>query len=116
MIYTGYFTKHAKLNNAVSIALYTPKAIKIPSYKPLMPTKQILFKYKNDADYTEEMYRNEYYKNVLNKLDPKEIYSALDEHVLLCYEKSNDFCHRHIIAEWLNGNGYSCKELGEMTI
>jgi uncharacterized protein (DUF488 family) len=23
---------------------------------------------------------------------------------LLCYEKPGDFCHRHIVAEWLHNN------------
>lgn len=30
---------------------------------------------------------------------------------LVCYEKSGDFCHRHIVADWLNQAGYDVKEL-----
>lgn len=29
---------------------------------------------------------------------------------LICYEKPSDFCHRHLVAEWLNQNGYRCDE------
>ena len=29
---------------------------------------------------------------------------------LLCYEKPDDFCHRHLVADWLNKNGYKCEE------
>lgn len=29
---------------------------------------------------------------------------------LICYEKPSDFCHRHLVAEWLNQNGYKCEE------
>jgi len=25
-----------------------------------------------------------------------------DRIILLCYEKPADFCHRHIVADWLN--------------
>ena len=25
--------------------------------------------------------------------------------VLLCYEKPDEFCHRHLVAEWFNRNG-----------
>ena len=30
--------------------------------------------------------------------------------VLLCYEKRGDFCHRHLVADWLNKNGFNCEE------
>lgn len=29
---------------------------------------------------------------------------------LLCYEKPEDFCHRHLVAQWLTENGYQCTE------
>ena len=32
---------------------------------------------------------------------------------LVCYEKPSDFCHRHLVADWLNKNGISCKEWSE---
>ena len=46
-------------------------------------------------------YIKEYYNQVLSKLSPQEIYEQLDEKVLLCYENNNEFCHRHIVAKWL---------------
>ena len=27
---------------------------------------------------------------------------------LICYEKPSDFCHRHLVADWLNKNGFRC--------
>lgn len=38
-----------------------------------------------------------------------------DDHIgkeicLICYEKPSDFCHRHLVADWLNKNGVKCKE------
>ena len=30
--------------------------------------------------------------------------------VLVCYEKKGDFCHRHILTEWL-GSDYNIEEL-----
>lgn len=29
---------------------------------------------------------------------------------LICYEKPTDFCHRHLVADWLNKNGFKCDE------
>ncbi|MBQ7105814.1 MAG: hypothetical protein IJN90_08155 [Bacilli bacterium] len=46
-------------------------------------------------------YIREYYNQILSKLNPKEVYDELDNSTLLCYEDSNLFCHRHIVAEWL---------------
>lgn len=31
--------------------------------------------------------------------------------VLICYEKPNDFCHRHLVSKWLKDNNIKCKEL-----
>ena len=45
-------------------------------------------------------YVREYYKQVLSKLDPEEVYRELDNSILLCYEPITKFCHRHIVAAW----------------
>jgi GTPase SAR1 family protein len=46
-------------------------------------------------------YVEEYYKQVLSKLDPDEVYYDLKDRILLCYEEPTEFCHRHIVAEWI---------------
>lgn len=46
-------------------------------------------------------YIQEFYNQVLSKLDPEEIYKELNNSVLLCYEPNTAFCHRHIVAAWL---------------
>lgn len=30
--------------------------------------------------------------------------------ILLCYEKPGEFCHRHLVANWFNKNGYFVEE------
>ena len=45
-------------------------------------------------------YIKEYYLQVLKNLNPEDVYEQLDNSVLLCYEESDEFCHRHIVAEW----------------
>ena len=47
-------------------------------------------------------YIEEFYKQVLSNLDPKEVYDELEYGILLCYEEPEEFCHRHIVAEWFN--------------
>ena len=96
---TSYYAKY-KGENAVSIALSKPKWYQCREYKKLAPTWDLLNKYKKDKD--EVYYIEHYYRDILNKLDPKQVYKELGEDaVLLCWEKSSDFCHRHIVAEWL---------------
>ena len=46
-------------------------------------------------------YVENYYKQVLSKLDPDEVYHDLQDKILLCYEEPTEFCHRHIVAEWI---------------
>lgn len=29
---------------------------------------------------------------------------------LICFEKPTDFCHRHLVADWLTKNGFQCEE------
>lgn len=45
-------------------------------------------------------YVEEYWCEVLSKLDSDEVYKELDGSILLCYEKNTEFCHRHIVAAW----------------
>ena len=65
-------------------------------------------------------YIEEYYKQVLSKLNPKEVYDELDNSVLLCYEDNNMFCHRHIVAAWfeltLNKIIFEIKSDGYITL
>ena len=91
MIYTSYFANMKRLGdrNYVSIARYTPKGIIIPSYLTLAPTRNILFQYKKDNN--ESVYVNQYYEEVLRKLNPKEVAEDLDGCTLLCYENQKIF-------------------------
>lgn len=49
-------------------------------------------------------YVKRYENEILFYLDPEEIYNDLKDKILLCYEKPSDFCHRHLVAKWLNRN------------
>ena len=44
-------------------------------------------------------------------LTPEELIAIFDKRILLCYEKSSDFCHRHILREWLIGKSILINEL-----
>ena len=101
-IYTSYFANY-KQEDAVSIAFSTPNWFKGEKYKKLAPPKKLLYDYKSGL-VDEKEYREIYSKEVLNKLNPNEVAKKLNNKVLLCYEKPEDFCHRKLVAEWLENN------------
>lgn len=114
MIYTSYFAKKKEIEDTyglkcVSISLWSPKGIVIDKYPQLAPTKDILTEYKTDPN--EARYCIRYINEVLKKLDVDKVYRDLDNCILLCYEKTPDFCHRHIVSKWLREHGYKSGEI-----
>ena len=116
-MYTGYFGNIKNYDNNqnynfVSIARFN-RFWKGKEYKKLAPPAEII------KIEDENLYTKIYYEKVLNKLNPKEVYAELgDNAVLLCYEKWDDikdgktFCHRRIVAKWLEENlGIKVEEL-----
>lgn len=111
MIYTSYFaSKKWRDKKAVSIARYTPKGIVVDGYPVLYPPADLLWAYKQ-GQINQEQYAEWYTKAVLNKINSEVVANDLCDKVMLCYEKSDSFCHRHIVAQWLRYNGYECEEL-----
>jgi len=106
---TSYFSSklwHGK--NAVAISQGIPEWYKGRVYKALAPSWNLV-RIKDAEGYTRR-YRNE----VLNRLDPKKVYKDLgDDAILLCWEKPGEFCHRRLVAEWLEETlGIKVLELG----
>lgn len=112
-LYTGYF---AKLNKYLELGLYpisisytTPYGIRADQYSLLAPKKYILSGYKS-GQLTKEDYRIEY-QIQLDNLNVDTVVNDLlnmsqgSIPILLCYEKPFDFCHRHIVADWINFYG-----------
>ena len=113
MIYTSYFAKMRKftkeqLDACICIARYQPHGVNLLSYEYVAPEVQILRKYKCEKD--QEAYIKAYNQQ-LSRLDVHQVAKDLDGKICICYEKSEDFCHRHLLAEWLRDAGYECEEL-----
>lgn len=90
----------------VSISRTQPKNSRLPRYEKLMPPVQTLFDYK-DKKITFEEYTKQYVE-MLDKLDPNEVLEDLKKmcgdkkHIsLVCWEKTDDKCHRRLAYEWL---------------
>ena len=118
-IYTGYFGKSKKYPAEIvqiSICASPPKAYKGLEYKILAPKYRIFMEWKDT--HNSNRYIQCFNSEVLGPLDPKSVYADLErmsggkDIVLLCYEKPEDFCHRHIVADWLGKSvGAEIKEL-----
>ncbi len=118
MIYTSYFAMMDKLPEnvvPVSICCSAPDFFKGIQYKKLAPSYTLLKKYKTNND--DEFYSKYFKDNILGDLSASRVIQELEylgegkDIVLLCYEKTEDFCHRHLVAEWLTKNGCRCEEI-----
>lgn len=120
MIYTSYFANLSKIDKAkfkpISIARFLPKYLKIPEYTKLAPTRQLFSAYK-DGRISTIQYEQIFVRDVLSKLMPSVVAEELRKTsfgkipVLLCYERPESFCHRHIVRSWLSLSGESSEEL-----
>jgi len=108
-IYTSYFAVLKRiLDNIVpiSICLKAPPWFKGVQYKTLAPTNDIFSQQKANPD--NDLYTARFTSEVLGMLNCEHVVNELtslsngNDVVLLCYEKSTSFCHRHLVAGWLN--------------
>lgn len=122
MIYTSYFAKIKQLekNNIIPISICgkAPDWYKGLQYKKLTPKYGFFMEWKKSQD--NDYYIEHFQKEVLDHLIACEVMEDLfalkplqdkrKDIALICYEKPSDFCHRHLVADWLNGNGFKCEE------
>lgn len=105
-VYTSYFGNIKALKEhgiiPISIARWLPKWYNGISLKNVAPTPSML---KDDITRDEYIKR---YNELLQKIDANEFLETLkffskgQPCALICYEKPNEFCHRHLLAKYLN--------------
>lgn len=132
MIYTTYFSQLKNLPRNmtwVSICRTVPRWYRGRRCKLFMPSFHFFMNWRNTHD--AESYTRQYKAGVLDQTNideaigvlsryiPRYAYQNLDGPInksqnwhiaLVCYEKPSDFCHRHLVAQWLRDNGVECKE------
>lgn len=114
---TSFFfsNKLTKEMNLVNVAGLSPKEFrkKFPDmkhYDDLKPAKELVQDYKSGKINKKEYTR--VYKEQLSKLEPFKVYNNLKNSVILCWERPEDFCHRHLISDWIYINiGIKVEEL-----
>lgn len=109
-IWTSYFARNGSHPNAVSIARIKPRFVNCRENLLLAPPEGLLWNYKNGR--IDEKQYTDFYIAMLENIGFETIDKGLsDGDVLLCYEKYDKFCHRHILAKWLRQHGYEVAEL-----
>ena len=125
MIYTTYFANVKNLPSniiPISIAGKAPKEWNGLEYKKLAPKWSFFSVWKETQD--NDYYIEHFQKEVLDKITILQVMRDLIDlslptdlrhpspvgFALVCYESSEKFCHRHLVADWLNKNGVQCKE------
>ena len=114
-VYTSYYAKMSRdLHEMVPVTISTS----VPSWFPwitedlriLVPGWDLVMGIK-EGRITQEQY-TERYLSKLAGINKEEVWKGLNkisaqngnrDIVLLCYEKRGDFCHRHLVADWLGG-------------
>ena len=124
MIYTSYFAKLKSLPDniiPISICSKAPEWYKGLQYKKLAPKYDFFIKWKenHDNDYfikcfneqvLEQLNYNDVIRELLMLVGNYKGLNYFPNICLICYEKPSDFCHRHLVAEWLRENGFNCEE------
>lgn len=117
--YTSYFGMLCKLpSNVVPVCItrHKPRWYDGLCCQSLRPSQLILDAYRINQ-ITQDEYKHMYTQQVLLRLCPARIMNKLQRLVgsgctpaLMCYEKSGQFCHRHIVSDWLTAYGLPCIE------
>lgn len=116
-VYTSNYRKGSGDAVSISIAGRCPENYEGIEYKKLAPKLSFwkVWEKTRDNDY----YIQHFYDEVLSCLDPEEVLVELAELsngrdiCLLCYEEEKEFCHRFLVADWLNKLEYGFKQIRE---
>ena len=123
-MYTGYFAKLKYYQEQglipISICGKAPDWYEGLQFKKLAPKWSFFNEWKNGSHKGDNEYYIEHFNaEVLNNLNSNEIEKELkklakrrtsDKIILLCYEKPDDFCHRHLVSDWFSQNDIFCQE------
>lgn len=105
-LYTSYYARSGKNDRAISISAKAPFFYKGNKYLDLAPSWELLRAYKS-GEIDNYQYTQIYGENLKARgITPQVVVTAIPENsIMLCYEGPGKFCHRHIVAVWLNNSG-----------
>ncbi len=106
-VYTGNY-EQCKAGNLISISYDKGEdaGFKGKCIPELAPDLDLLLRYKDNigivpAEVNEREYIEQYYTSVLSQVNIEELLEGEEDPILLCYEKGQEFCHRHVVADYI---------------
>lgn len=118
MYFTSYFANFGKIPTGVipvAICGRAPDWWRKLQYKKLAPSWSIWSEWKYDH-HNNDIYTARFNNEILANLDVNIVMRQLLEltegkpFCLMCYEKPGDFCHRHLVADWMKSAGINIEE------
>ena len=106
-IFTGNY-EECKVGNLISISGDRGKSVGFKGKAiPKLAPKRAFWNIWHDnigkipEEENNRYYIEQYYKQVLSKVDIEELLKDEKDPILLCFEKGQEFCHRHVLAEYI---------------
>ena len=107
-VFTGNYND-CKIGNLISISGDRGRSVGFTGKSlPKLAPKKVFWDiwHKRIGKISEEennkYYIREYYWQVLSKVDIEELLKNEKDPILLCFERKQEFCHRHVVAEYIN--------------
>ena len=101
-IYTSNYARSGRNSHAVSISASAPDYYAGEHISSLVPTWHMIREYKSGRMSKEEY--SQLYIALMKARNgtAEEIYNSIPHKtIMLCYEKPGDFCHRRVLADWI---------------
>jgi hypothetical protein len=101
MVLTSCFGIKGKDKKGIAISVSSPSWYSGRIYPELYPPIDLVIDYKRGT-ISQEEYTYRYNNEVLAKLDPFDVIDIIgNDAILLCWEGPGKFCHRRLVAKWL---------------
>lgn len=120
MLYTSYY-KHISKEEPntiyIQISNSKPNWFHVHTYSaPILYPLWDLVEAKHSDLISEQAFIKKYYDQLNSQSDRiasffEKVQTLNKTVVMLCHEKSDDFCHRHLLRTWLKGVGIEVEEL-----
>lgn len=120
MIVTSYFANWRRLVKdgftIVSVASHSPRSFLGIRWTQVAPRYALVCSHKA-GELTDTQFQERYLQQLTESVLPDYLIETLKSYelsygkvALCCYEKPSDFCHRHILADYIKQTGINVKE------
>jgi len=108
-LYTSNYAMNGKNPDAIGISFIVPAWFQGKTITKVAPTLEMISKthgWVRADEYDVEEYTKDYINLLESRnINPQDLVDEIpDGAILLCYERPDEFCHRHVLAEWVQSH------------